>query len=128
MKRFKFLLLVFIAALASCATTENYEKILSSWVGQPVANLIDKWGPPDSEFVNDSNRYLSWTKADSVFIPGTSPTYRTTLIGNTAYTNAIGGSPSYNVYRSCKTTFTVRDGYVVNWRWEGNHCKAREPK
>ena len=128
MKLIKLLLVIFVSTLASCATTENYEKILSSWTGQPVMSLVDAWGPPDSEFVNESTRYLTWNKSKNVFIPGTAPTYSTTMIGNTAYTNTVAGTPSYNIQRSCKTTFMVRDGYIVNWRWEGNGCKAHEPK
>ena len=128
MKALKYLLVCFFIALVGCATTQNYEKILASWVGRPVNALIDSWGPPDSEYVNGSTRYLTWVKGGNVFVPGTSPTYTTTIVGNTAYTNATGGSPAYNIQLSCKTTFTVRDGYVLNWRWEGNHCKARDPK
>ena len=128
MKLVKCLLVIFVASLAACATTENYEKILSSWTGQPVNALIDSWGPPDSEFVNDSARYLTWNKRETVFVPGTAPTYRTNMIGNTAYTNTAVGTPSYYATYSCKTTFSVREGYVVSWRWEGNHCKAHAPK
>lgn len=128
MKLIKYLSVFLVATLAACATTENYEKILSSWTGQPVTALIDSWGPPDSEFVNESTRYLTWNKSETVFIPGTAPTYRTTMIGNTAYTNTVAGTPSYNANYSCKTTFTVREGYVISWRWQGNHCKARAPK
>jgi hypothetical protein len=128
MKFVKWALVIFVSTLVACATTENYEKLLNSWVSQPVGALIDSWGPPDSEFVNDSTRYLTWNKSETVFIPGTPPTYRTTMIGNTAYTNTVAGTPSYNASYSCKTTFTVRDGYVLSWRWEGNRCKAHSPK
>lgn len=128
MQFIKYLLISLVLVLAGCATTENYEKILGSWIGRPIAALIDSWGPPDGEFVNDSTRYLTWNRSETVFVPGTAPTYRTTMIGNTAYTNTVPGTPSYNVNYSCKTTFMVRDGYVVNWRWAGNHCKAFEPK
>ena len=113
------------AAITSCATTENYEKILSSWIGQPLSALIDSWGPPDTEFVNDSNRYLTWNKSETVFTPGTAPKYTTTKIGNNTYTNTVAGTPAYSTTYSCKTTFIVRDNYVASWRWEGNHCKAR---
>lgn len=30
--------------LSACATTANYEKVLSSWVGSNVDNLVSSWG------------------------------------------------------------------------------------
>lgn len=42
--RWPFVILLF---LAGCATTANYEKILKSWVGAHVNNLVRRLGSGD---------------------------------------------------------------------------------
>ncbi len=121
----KKIIFLFFLSLTGCATTANYEKILSSWVGAPEIDLVRSWGPPDSQYEASGVKFLSYQKSGNVFIPGTNPTYRTTVIGNTAYTSSYGGSPSYNFQMTCKTTFEVKDGRVLNWKWEGNDCKSK---
>jgi len=120
--------IVAILILASCATTENYEKILASWVGQSEGALIRSWGPPDSSYESSSDKYLTYSKSRSGYIPGTQPSYQTQIIGGTAYTTAYGGSPGYSYNRNCKTTFTVSSGTITSWRYEGNACVAHAPK
>ena len=112
--------------LAGCATTANYEKMLNTWVGAPEIALYRSWGAPDSQYEAAGTKFVTFTKSGNVVMPGTSPTYQTTFIGNTAYSNAYGGSPAYNISLVCKTTFEIRNEQVVNWRWEGNQCRSRE--
>ena len=38
--------LVISFLLTGCATTANYEKLLSSWVGSPESALISSWKDP----------------------------------------------------------------------------------
>ena len=128
MRLFRFLMGLAFLVLSGCATTQNYEKMLSSWVGQPVSAVVAQWGPPDSEFVNEGTRYLTWYKSGQIYMPPSSPTYTTSFVGNTAYTTTVGGMPGYNLWFSCKTTFIVQDGHVTKWRWEGNDCLARDPQ
>lgn len=123
---FKKLIYVICIVLAACATTENYEKMLSTWVGAPEIALYRSWGTPDGQFESGGAKFVSFTKGGNMVLPGSAPTYQTTFIGNTAYTNAYGGSPAYNIQLMCKTTFEIRNERVVSWRWEGNNCKSRE--
>jgi hypothetical protein len=117
-----------IALLSGCATTANYEKSLNDYVGKPELELIQTWGPPASTYEYSGIRYLTYVRSGNMYLPGAAPTYQTTLIGNTAYTNAYGGTPAMNVALSCKTTFEIRNQRIVTWRWEGNNCKATAPK
>ena len=119
--------LSFLALLAGCATTENYEKILGTWVGSSERELIQSWGPPSSVYESGGTKYLTYSESASGYIPGTSPTYQTQIIGNTAYTTSSGGSPGFAYNRSCKTTFTLRSDTIVSWRHEGNACVASAP-
>jgi hypothetical protein len=112
--------------LAGCATTANYEKILASWVGSTELDLVRKWGTPQRMYETGDTKFLTYASSRNIYLPGTAPTYQTTYIGNTAYTNRIGGTPGQNIGMSCITTFEVRNERIVSWRWEGNDCKARE--
>lgn len=112
-------------ALAGCATTANYEKILNSWVGATELDLIRKWGPPRQSYEAGDSKFLVYSSSRNVYIPGTAPAYETTVIGNTAYTNPVGGTPGQNIGLSCQTTFEVSSERIVSWRWQGNDCKAR---
>lgn len=122
----KKLIIIFCGIfLVGCATTANYEKILSSWVGATELDLIRTWGAPDNQFESGGIKFLTYQKSGNVYVPGTSPTFSTTMIGNTAYTSAYGGSPAYNIQLNCKTTFEVKNERIISWRWEGNGCKSR---
>jgi hypothetical protein len=122
----KKLLPIFLGMLiVGCATTANYEKILSSWVGANEIDLIRSWGAPDNQYESSGTKFLTYQKSENIYMPGTAPTYTTTMIGNTPHTTAVGGTRPYNIHTSCKTTFEINNGKVVNWRWEGNGCKAQ---
>ena len=110
--------------LAGCATAENYERKLASWVGASETDLIRAWGAPQQAFDSGSSRFLTFSSHRNVFLPGTAPTVQTTFSGNTAYTNQYGGSPAMNIGMSCVTTFEVMNGRVVSWRYQGNDCKS----
>lgn len=124
----KFLIpVVYLLGLAGCATTANYEKNLNDWIGRPELDLVQSWGPPLSVYETTGVRFLTYQRSGNMFLPGGAPTLHTTVVGNTAITNAYGGTPAMNVALNCKTTFEVRNQRIVNWRWEGNHCVATEP-
>jgi hypothetical protein len=110
--------------LAGCATTANYEKILSSWVGFTELDIIRKWGPPQQSYETGGRKFLVYSSARNMYLPGTAPSYTTTVIGNTAYTNRVGGTPGQNIGLSCQTTFEISDEKIVSWRWQGNDCTA----
>lgn len=121
------LIIVIICFLvSSCATTEGYEKMLRAWVGQDEVHLVRRWGPPQNTYEVGGVKFLSYTERRNVYIPGTAPTYSTTVIGNTAYTTPTGGSSGYSVSRSCVTTFEIVDRKIARWSWKGNDCTALE--
>ena len=126
MKKILGLLLVTTGLLVGCATTANYEKVLNSWVGSQESALVSSWGPPSSVYQSDGVKYLTYSKSNSGYIPGVAPSYQTTYVGNTAYTNPVGGSPGFAYNSNCSTTFTVANRVITNWRYEGNACRSRQ--
>jgi len=101
---------------------------VGSYVGYPEETLIANWGTPDSTYSTGGKKFLTYNSQRSVYIPGYSPTYTTTYIGNSAYTNSYGGSSGYYVDASCKTTFVVQSSTVVDVSFTGNDCTALPPE
>ncbi|HHM5293883.1 TPA: hypothetical protein ACRMRV_006294, partial [Pseudomonas aeruginosa] len=114
-----------IAVLAGCATTAKYENVLNSWVGSSEIDLIRAWGPPQQAYNSGESRFITYTNSSNIYMPGVSPSYTTTYYGNTAYTTSSGGSPAQNIPLSCTTTFELKNGVILSWQWQGNHCVAR---
>jgi hypothetical protein len=113
-----------LLALAACASREKYEAQLDTWLGQPKSALISSWGPPSRSYESGGKTYLTYDWSSSAQVGGTAPSYQTTIVGDTAYTNAYGGTPPTTVQMNCSTTFVVVDGRVREWRAQGNRCVA----
>ena len=123
---FRYLAIFAVFALSGCATTAGYEKVLNSWVGAQEIDLVRSWGPPVQVYEAGGRKFTVYSAKRNVYLPGTSPTYQTNVIGNTAYTTAVGGSPAMNLGMSCMTTFELEGSRVVSWTYKGNDCKAKE--
>ena len=140
--------LVLSLVLSGCATTANYEKILNSWVGSNVDNLVMRWGPPGNSYpLSNGGRVLEYSNQRNVQIGGYTTTVpQTTYNSGTANVYGTGGSaygtysgtsttyvqkttPVQNIAMQCVTRFTVNaQGVIMNWAWQGNDCKAMERK
>jgi len=137
----KKLYLLFFAMLAGCATTAGYEAILNTWVGSSEENLISTWGAPQSTYeLNGGGKILTYENRRNVQIGGipiTKPvtTYSNGTINGDVNANYSGTSTTYvqsttpvqNIAMVCTTRFTVRNGIVQTWAWQGNACRAKAP-
>lgn len=140
--------LVLTVALAGCATTANYEKMLASWVGAPVDRLVMRWGPPANSYtLSDGGRVIEYGRQRNVQIGGFTTTVpQTTFTNGSANVYGPAGSafgtysgtsttyvqrttPMQNIAMQCTTRFTVDpSGIIRNWAWEGNDCRAMAPR
>jgi len=141
-------IIVFVGILSGCATTANYEKMLNTWVGFHVDNLVSSWGPPQSSFkLSDGSVVIEYVNSRYAQVGGyryTAP--ETTYRSGSISTSGTGGSssgtyadtsttyvqkqaPVYTVHLICKTRFTVHpQGIITKWSWQGNNCTALPPK
>ena len=119
-------LVAILLTLAGCVTTANYEKNLDSWVGQTELSLIRKWGPPQRSYETGGHKFLVYVSSRNEYVTGTKPAYRTTVIGNTAYTKRVGRITGRNIRKNCQTTFEILGKRIVSWHGKGNDCKALE--
>ncbi len=122
----RYLIIALVTVLVACATTTGYKKVLNSWIGAQEVDLIRSWGPPIQSYEAGGRKFIVYSSSRNVYLSGTAPSYRTTVIGKTAYTNAVGGSPARNIDMSCTTTFELDGTQVVSWSFKGNDCTAKE--
>lgn len=92
-KRLFIISLIFI--VSACATSKNYEDIVSSWLGFTEAKLVSNYGPPDAVYTIGNIKFISYEKK------------------STSYPDIF-----------CKTVFEIRDGEIVNYSFSGAGCKA----
>ena len=121
----KILSFLFLAlVLTGCATRENYDKAVKSWIGAPKESLrgvpsrIVKTGPNKEKIifiydqsgvtpieVHPAKKEVRW-EGDRKIVTET-PAYTT-------------GGDHYRHY--CKTTYFIEKGYIVNVTGVGNYC------
>lgn len=102
-----WLLLLTLIVTSGCASTRKYERVLDSWAGSDISNLIERWGPPSETYTMPDGRHLY------------------TWYFNEGVVAMPAGNMAYAVQRYCKTTFTVgRAGVVERWSYQGNACRA----
>jgi hypothetical protein len=93
------------------AMTADYEKILRSWVGHDIDELVASWGPPSEKY--------TFKNGESVF------TWRNTSNSVSRSMNGAFHSETVTTHW-CKTTFTTNaEGIIISWQWEGNSCFAK---
>lgn len=119
------LYLLLVIFLLGCATTAGYERKLASFNGATELELIRAWGPPQQTYETNGFKFLTYSSSRIISVPGVAPNYTTTVMGNTAYTQRVGGYGGMTASRSCQTTFELKEGIVVSWKWQGNDCKSR---
>lgn len=141
--------LVFILIVAGCATTGNYVKILNTWVGAHVDNLIISWGPPQRSYeLSDGGKVLEYSNSRNVQMGGYTYTKPQTTYhsGSASAYDSYGGSvygtysgtsttyvqkqsPKYISNLNCTTRFTTDSNGIIIYRaFQGNNCKALPPK
>ena len=109
--------------LTGCFTTQKeFEDKLSSWIGYTESELVASWGIPQRVYELDDKKYLTWVNSSSMTLPGTQPTYQTSIIGGYATTTAIGGTAPMNIMLNCERTFVIQNKRVQTWSWKGNNC------
>jgi hypothetical protein len=138
-----------IMSIGGCATTDGYEAILNSWVGDTSDHLVSVWGVPSREYdLGNGGKTLEYARSSQFVIPGrtvyrSQTTYDSGSVsassstGTTASGTYTGTSTTYVpqttaptvVDQSCVTRFSTDSmGRIVNWAWEGNACRAAKPK
>ena len=81
---------------------EAYRQKLSVWFGASERELVAYWGPPTSVYEVDGDRHLTYFSSKLDTLPG--PHGR------------------YLVNMPCQLTFSIEQGAVAAWRFQGGGC------
>ena len=133
--------------LVGCATTLEYEKKLSDWIGHHVDELYAKFGTPSSTHaLPDGGKVVQYEQsrdaehapaASGAVAPGKAahdavpsnagalePGYR---LATDLGTTAAPPTPAKTRVVSCTTRYrTDGTGTIRAWSYDGKGCKARE--
>ena len=108
MKKFLLIILtLFLIPTSSLAIgpKSTMEKIMGSWIGEPIDSVIDKWGYPTAEKKITEHSLYIWDNG-TVMVEG--------LLGI-----------SYTQRPACTRTFEVdSNSIIIKGSWEGMECPA----
>jgi len=120
----KFFVIVACALfLSGCV---DNDKLMSSWEGQNVSDVIASWGPPGQVLDDPPGKIMTWFSQRNFVSPGYSQTNSTGsayISGNNVY----GQSQSYTTttpatvsgYTATKTFWVDDRGMIYKWAWRG---------
>ena len=136
MKRFAALLLLPATLLASgCASKASldaaYDASLQRWQGATRADLEATWGKPTLVAPGAEGPVLTWVVRNDSLQDRPGTTGAGTVIvthvgpGNTNVGTVVPGAMASAVVPiTCTTHFSMKDGKVASWRFEGLGCGA----
>lgn len=114
--------------LSGCATTENYRALLETWKGNNINAYIASNGSPNSTLpLPNGDMVYTWNKtfrrgsySNTTHLPVSTPYSR-----SHGYNYDSDYTDTLYYAKACKTDiFTNSKGEIINYRFEGNHCKA----
>jgi len=124
--------------LAGCASKASmdarYEASLQRWRGAALPDLEAGWGKPRQVQATPDGQVLTWTvriDADNGASGSAAPPHYTTAptgVGLVTTPSVKTASPAMQtsavVPITCTTHFTIKDGRVASWKFEGLGCGA----
>ena len=119
--------LVCLCTLISCTMNRrSYGDTLQPWIGQSEERLQQSWGMPHNVFyVTPDEKVVTFLRISSHPLNGNKKPYANEVYYPAIATPDFGfpGQPQYTTYY-CKTSFTIRNGIVVNYSFNGDDCIA----
>jgi len=113
------------ALLVGCATT-TMDRIMKSWQGEHIDQVVARWGYPNAEREFRGRKLYVWNDGGAYVFPSyTSTTGTVTRVGPgvaavSSQTFGIGGG---TISGQCERTLEIDSaGKVVSWQWAGNDC------
>lgn len=119
-----FLIGLFLLGAAGCASYPTYGETLQPWIGQSEERLQQAWGIPANIFyVTPNKKIVTYIKFASKPMNGETEPYAGEVYYPAIATPDFGfpdQPQSSNYY--CKTTFTIENGVVTNYGFNGDDC------
>ena len=114
-------------ALIGSGCAANVNKMMESWMGHHVSELIASWGPPQQVIdLGEEGKVYVWSAVRSFTTPGSATTTTTgsaTVYGSTAFGSAQSTTtytPPQTTSRTATRSFWVdKNGRIYLWAWRG---------
>ena len=103
--------------------SDAYSNDLEKYVGQSEASLYSQWGSPDNVIsISPYNKVVSYTEYYSAPLGWQTKPYANSL-NYAAMNQGFTAENAYNYY--CTTSFTIQEGVVTNYSFNGDDCVAK---
>ncbi len=126
MKKLMFLALF----LTACSNPQQtYQQSLQPWIGMPEISLYDSWGRPASVFnVTPQTKIVTYIQTENAPINGNTQPYAGIEVDYQAietpdYGENLSNYDNNNYF--CKTSFTITNGEVIDYNFNGDDCVVR---
>ena len=125
MKKYFLLVVLFLMA---CNTNGAilYQENLEKWVGMPEPALYDSWGQPNAVWnIDPQTKVVTYITSQNLPINGDTDPYNGVGVAeNGLFQDDFGENlwDDQNAMYYCKTSFTITNGVVVNYNFNGDDC------
>ena len=117
------LILLLLGGCSARWNSYNYSRDLQKYIGESEMVLYEQWGAPDNVMrISYNDKVVSYTNYYSAPLGGQRQAYAYGL-NYGAMNQGFTAQNSNNYY--CTTSFTVQDGIVTNYSFNGDDCVAR---
>ena len=122
------LVITALAATTGCASTASmdatYAQSLARWKGVSRAELVAAWGAPTMEQTVAGDELTYIVQGDFDARRG-APAMTVARVGDHTVAVAMPPpAPGFGTAITCTTRFTIKDGVVASWTFEGIGCGA----
>lgn len=119
---------LFMLLCAACSSLPTYSETLQPWIGQSEQRLRQSWGTPHNVFyVTSQEKVVTY-----LFVSARPRNDNSHPYSEEFYYPAVAApdygfpaQPQYTNYY-CKTSFTIRNGIIINYSFNGDDCVAAE--
>lgn len=130
MKKTIFFLMFLMASCSHINGAISYQENLQQWVGMPEISLYDSWGTPSSVWtIDEETKVVTYVTSSNKPINGETNPYNGVGVDDNGipqenFGESLWDDQNTNYY--CKTSFTITEGEVVNFNFNGDDCVLPE--
>lgn len=119
------LILCFLLLMGCVSEQASYNERLQNWVGMSQETLYESWGTPSNElYVTPNEKVVTYLQTDENGpINGNTQPYQGYAVQYSAIETPDYGFPTNsNQTYYCKTSFTITNGEITNYTFNGDDC------
>lgn len=118
------------AMLVTACVAKNgaiaYQESLQQWIGMPEPSLYDSWGTPTTIWnVDPQTKVVTYISQENMPINGNTDPYNGVGVDENGIPTENFGENLWDDQNNdyyCKTSFTITNGEIVNYNFNGDDC------